>query len=95
VATRTAVNTRLLAARESNNKIVVSPHSVKLFTAWAAKHKQVLEIEDQWEIAVRDNHASADALRQQLTTARQEAERMLSQAQAVFHEELKERGIRQ
>ncbi len=74
---------------------MVSPNSVKLFTAWAAKHKQVLAIEDQWNIAVRENHAGADALSRELAGARAEAERMLSLAQSVFHEELKERGIRQ
>lgn len=74
---------------------MVSPNSVKLFTAWAAKHKQVIEIEDRWNIAVRDSHPGADVLKQQLVAARHEAERMLSQAQAVFHEEQKERGIRQ
>lgn len=74
---------------------MASPNSVKLFTAWAAKHKQVLEIEDRWNVAVRDNHPQAAALQDELAGARAEALRMLAQAQSVFHEELKARGIRE
>ena len=74
---------------------MASPNSVKLFTAWAAKHKQVLELEDRWNIAVRDNHPAAADLQQELADARIQTERMLAQAQSVFHEELKARGIRE
>lgn len=72
-----------------------SPNSVKLFTAWAAQHKQVLHLEDLWNIAVRDGHPHADALQEELAAARTAAQRMLAQAQSTFHEELKARGIRE
>ena len=74
---------------------MASPNSVKLFTAWAAKHKQVLELEDRWIIAVREQHPSAGTLEQELEDARVQSDRMLAQAQTVFHEELKARGIRE
>ena len=74
---------------------MASPNSVKLFTAWAAKHKEVLAIEDRWNVAVRDDPASAEAISLELERARSEAQRMLSQAQALFHEELRARGIRE
>jgi len=74
---------------------VASPNSVKLFTAWAAKHKQVLELEDRWNAAVRDQHPTADDLQRELAEARVQSESMLAQAQSVFHDELKARGIRE
>lgn len=82
------------AVRE-RKRSVVSPSSVKLFTAWAAKHKQVLDIEDRWNVAVRDNHPSAPLLQLELAHARLDSERMLAQAQGAFHEELKARGLRE
>jgi hypothetical protein len=74
---------------------LASPTSVKLFTAWAAKHKEVLAIEDRWNLALRDDPPAAEPLRQELERARQEAQRMLAEAQALFHEELRARGIRE
>lgn len=72
-----------------------SPNSVKLFTAWAAKHKQVLQLEDLWNVAARNGHPHADALQTELVAAREEAQHMLAEAQRTFHEELKARGIRE
>jgi hypothetical protein len=74
---------------------VASPNSVKLFTAWAAKHKEVLAIEDRWNVAATDDPAVADQIRRELERARQEAQQMLAQAQSLFHEELRARGIRE
>jgi S-ribosylhomocysteine lyase LuxS involved in autoinducer biosynthesis len=74
---------------------VASPNSVKLFTAWAAKHKEVIAIEDRWNIAVRDASQGADAIRLELERARDEAQQMLAQAQSLFHEELRARGLRE
>ena len=88
------VNTARLPRRRKKN-VLASPNSVKLFTAWAAKHKQVLAIEDRWNIAVRDDPSGADAIREELESARVDAQRMLAQAQSLFHEELKARGIRE
>jgi hypothetical protein len=74
---------------------VASPNSVKLFTAWAAKHKEVLAIEDRWNIALHDDPPAADTIRLELERARNEAQQMLARAQALFHEELRARGIRE
>ena len=68
---------------------------MKLFTAWAAKHKEVLAIEDRWNVAARDDPSGADQIRLELERARQEAQQMLAQAQSLFHEELRARGIRE
>lgn len=74
---------------------MASPDSVKLFTAWAAKHKEVLAIEDRWNAALQNDPEAADAIRLELERARNDAQRMLSQAQSLFHEELRARGIRE
>jgi hypothetical protein len=74
---------------------LASPNSVKLFTAWAAKHKEVLTIEDRWNAALQNDPPGADAIRFELERARNDAQRMLEQAQSLFHEELRARGIRE
>lgn len=74
---------------------MASPNSVKLFTAWAAKHKEVLVIEDRWNAALSGDPAAAAAIGLELELARGEAQRMLAQAQSLFHEELRARGIRE
>lgn len=73
---------------------MTAPNSVTLFTAWAAKHKEVLAIEDRWNFAVQHDPAAAAAIHQELESARHEAQRMLAQAQSRFHEEQRTRGIR-
>ena len=83
------------ASDRKKQNVLASPNSVKLFTAWAAKHKEVIAIEDRFDIAVRADPAQAEALRQELERARVDAQRMLAQAQALFHEELRARGLRQ
>jgi hypothetical protein len=75
-------------------KTLASPNSVKLFTAWAAKHKEVLTIEDRWNAALQTDPDAADAIGDELERARKDAQRMLAQAQSLFHEELRARGIR-
>lgn len=74
---------------------MASPNSVKLFTAWAAKHKEVLAIEDRWNAALQNDPATADAIRLELERARADAQGMLEQAQSLFHAELRARGIRE
>lgn len=81
--------------KHEQHDILASPNSVKLFTAWAAKHKEVIAIEDRWNLAVQQDPAIAEPVRLELERAREEAQRMLAQAQTLFHEELRARGIRE
>lgn len=68
---------------------------MKLFTAWAAKHKEVIAIEDRWNLAVHQDPATAEPVRLELERAREDAQRMLAQARSLFHEELRARGLRE
>lgn len=81
--------------KHEQHNILASPNSVKLFTAWAAKHKEVIAIEDRWNLAVQQDPATAEPVRLELERVREEAQRMLAQAQTLFHEELRARGIRE
>lgn len=78
------VNTR---RHNQEHQTLASPSSVTLFTAWAAKHKEVLAIEDRWNFAVQHDPAAAGAIHLELESARGDAQRMLAQAQSRFNEE--------
>jgi hypothetical protein len=67
--------------------------SRKLFLAWAAKRRQVIDLEDQ--VAASDGAASAatSELTGELQRTRAEAETVLQQALETFHMEMRERGL--
>lgn len=69
--------------------------SIKLFTAWAAKHKEVIALQDQLAIAQRDGLPGTDQLARSVDETKAVSERMLAEAQALFHSELQERGIKE
>lgn len=81
--------------KQEEHNILASPNSVKLFTAWAAKHKEVIAIEDRWNLAMQHDPATAETVRLELERAREEAQRLLARARSIFHEELRARGIRE
>jgi hypothetical protein len=69
--------------------------SVKLYTAWAAKHKELIALQDQLAAAQRDGLPDAERLLRSVEEAAARAEQMLAEAKALFHSELQARGIRE
>lgn len=77
------------AARQSGAWHTHQDSSVRLFQAWAAKHKHLIELED----GLTQEHQRVDAER--LRQVRDEADRLREAALAAFQRELEERGLRQ
>lgn len=69
--------------------------SVKLFTAWAAKHKEMIALQDELALAQRDGSPGADQLARNVDATKAVSERMLAEAMALFRSELRERGIKE
>lgn len=69
--------------------------SVKLFTAWAAKHKEMIALQDQLALAQRDGLPGADQLARNVDETKAVSERMLAEAKALFRSELRERGLKE
>lgn len=67
--------------------------SVKLFTAWAAKHKEWIALQDELLAAQRDSLPDAERLVVRVEEAKVASERMLAAALDTFRSELRERGI--
>jgi hypothetical protein len=69
--------------------------SIKLFTAWAAKHKEAIALEDQLAVAQRDGLSGIDQLARSVDETKTASERMLAEAMALFRSELQARGIKE
>ena len=67
-------------------------HSTKLFTSWAAKHKELIALEDRLQ-AARGAGENVERLALEVEATRAVADRMREAALAAFAEELRERGI--
>lgn len=67
-------------------------HSTKLFTSWAAKHKELIALEDRLQAAQRAGE-SVERLAIEVEATRAAADRMREAALAAFADELRERGI--
>lgn len=67
--------------------------SRKLFQAWAAKRRQVIDLEDRLAAADPAGGAPVGELEAELVRVRAEAETILQQALEAFHAELRERGL--
>jgi hypothetical protein len=67
--------------------------SIQLFIAWAAKHKELIALQDQLAAAEREGLADAARLAENVKQVKAAAEQMLADALASFHSELQSRGI--
>ena len=67
--------------------------SVKLFTAWAAKHKEWIALQDELLAAQRDGVPDAERLVIRVEEAKAASDRTLAAALDMFRSELRERGI--
>lgn len=67
--------------------------SVKLFTAWAAKHKELIALQDQLSAAQSDALPDAVHLSVRVDETKAVSERLLAAALEMFRSELQERGI--
>jgi hypothetical protein len=71
----------------------VPTSSRKLFQSWAAKRRQVVELEDALAAADTAAGAPTTELAAELERVRAEAEQVLREALEAFHGELRERGL--
>lgn len=69
--------------------------SIKLFTAWAAKHKELIALQDQLAVVERDTPGEAAPLARSVEETKVVAEQMLAEAMALFRSELQARGIKE
>jgi hypothetical protein len=73
--------------------MAVPQTSIKLFHAWAAKHKEAVALEDQLAAARQDGAPELEPLAIRVRATREEAEQMLQVALTKFRSELQERGL--
>jgi hypothetical protein len=71
----------------------VPTSSRKLFLSWAAKRRQILELEDRLAAADSAAGAATDELAAELQRVREETEQLLREALETFHAEMRERGL--
>ena len=71
----------------------MSTSSRKLFQAWAARRRQIIELEDRLAAADGAQGPSTSELDAELQRVRAEAEQLLREALEAFHGELRERGL--
>ncbi len=67
--------------------------SRKLFQAWAATRRQIIDLEDRLAAADGAADASTNELAAELQRVRTDAEQLLREALEAFHGELRERGL--